>query len=94
MEQDHEMTNLNLKSKSKSKKKGKTRKKEPEQRYLFSIKTDIRHDENKKRMGYMKKDDKKRQKFRKKEFKVSNPLGNYYFPKYMSVHGGQMGFIQ
>ena len=71
----------NVKSKSKSKNKGINQKNEREQRYLFSIKTDIRHDENKKRMGYMKKDDKKRQKFRKKEFKVSNPLGNYYFPK-------------
>ncbi len=81
MEQVQEKKNKSKsKSRSKSKKKGKQEKKEPEQRYLFSLKTDNRHNINMKRMGF-KKDDKVRQRFRKKEFKVSNPLGNYYFPK-------------
>ena len=48
------------KSKSKSKKKEKPEKKPPEQRYLFSQKTDNRHKENRQRMGFMKKNDKKR----------------------------------
>ena len=52
-----------------------------EARYLYSEKFDELHNENLKRMGHLKKDEYKRQILRKKIFKVSNPIGNSYFPK-------------
>ena len=52
-----------------------------EARYLYSEKFDELHNENLKRMGHLKNDEYKRQILRKKIFKVSNPIGNSYFPK-------------
>jgi len=52
-----------------------------EARYLYSEKFDELHNENLKRMGHLKNDEFKRQILRKKIFKVSNPIGNSYFPK-------------
>ena len=52
-----------------------------EARYLYSEKFDELHNENLKRIGHLKNDEYKRQILRKKIFKVSNPIGNSYFPK-------------
>ena len=66
---------------NRSKTKNQNKREEPEGRYLFSQKTLDRQKQNQKRMGYYGTNEAGRQRFRKREFKVSNPLGNYYFPK-------------
>ena len=54
-----------------------------ENNYLYSAKFDKFAKENSKRQGYLIKDkDNQRQLVRKQMFKVSNPIDNYYFPKY------------
>ena len=55
----------------------------PLQNFFFSPKYEKLHELNKKRTGYLIKDkDKMRQTLRKKENNVSNPIDNYYFPKF------------
>ena len=55
----------------------------PEQNFFFSPKYEKLHELNRKRSGYLiKKDDKKRQYLRKKDNDFSNPIDNYYFPKF------------
>ena len=55
----------------------------PEQNFFFSPKFEKLHELNRKRSGYLiKKDDKKRQYLRKKDNDFSNPIDNYYFPKF------------
>ena len=55
----------------------------PEQNFFFSPKYEKLHELNKKRTGYLfGKDDKKRQKLRKIYNNFSNPIDNYYYPKF------------
>ena len=53
----------------------------PEQNYFYSLKFENLHEINKKRTGFLFKDEKKRQLLRKKSNNFSNQIDNYYFPK-------------
>ena len=55
----------------------------PEQNYYYSLKYDNLHEINKKRTGFLiRNDENKRQLLRKKINNFSNQIDNYYFPKY------------